>query len=127
MFNTLFFGIIFPCFAAIWIIVVLLTILPHVKIIKQYGKPLAYFDTQKCWKTVPVRGTSVRMYIYPNFIIVSDNGKDYFLDKSFKDFKLYGTVLIKIFEVKVSEIKTLQINLTGKQYKMLIEFFGVED
>lgn len=97
------------------------------KIIKQYGKPIAYFATQKCWKTVPVRGTSVRMYIYPDFIIISDSGKDYFLDKSFKDFKLYGTILIKIFEVKVSEIKTLQINLTGKQYKMLREFFGVED
>lgn len=97
------------------------------KIIKQYGKPLAYFATRKCWKTVPVRGTCVRMYIYPDFIIVSDNGKDYFLDKSFKDFKLYGTVLVKIFEVKVSEIKTIQINVTWKQYSMLREFFGVED
>lgn len=97
------------------------------KIIKQYGKPLAYFATRKCWKTVPVRGTCVRMYIYPDFIIVSDNGKDYFLDKSFKDFKLYGSILIKIFEVKVSEIKTLQINVTLKQDKMLREFFEVED
>lgn len=97
------------------------------KIIKQYGKPIAYFATQKCWNTVPIRGTSVRMYIYPDFIIVSDNGKDYFLDKSFKDFKLYGSILIKIFEVKVSEIKTLQINVTWKQYGMLKDFFGVED
>lgn len=98
-----------------------------IKIIKQYGKPIAYFATQKCWNTVPIRGTSVRMYIYPDFIIVSDNGKDYFLDKSFKDFKLYGSILIKIFEVKVSEIKTLQINVTWKQDKMLREFFGVDD
>ena len=97
------------------------------KIIKQYGKPIAYFATQKCWNTVPIRGTSVRMYIYSDFIIVSDNGKDYFLDKSFKDFKLYGSILIKIFEVKVSEIKTLQINITWKQYGMLKDFFGVED
>ena len=74
-----------------------------------------------------MRGTSVRMYIYPDFIIVSDNGKDYFLDKSFKDFKMYGSILIKIFEVKVSEIKTIQINVTWKQYSMLREFFGVED
>ena len=99
----------------------------NAKIIKQYGKPIAYFATQKCWNTVPIRGTSVRMYIYPDFIIVSDNGKDYFLDKSLKDFKLYGSILIKIFEVKVSEIKTLQINVTCKQYKMLKDFFGVED
>lgn len=97
------------------------------KIMKQYGKPIAYFATQKCWNTVPIRGTSVRMYIYPDFIIVSDNGKDYFLDKSFKDFKLYGSVLIKIFEVKVSKIKTIQINVTWKQYGMLKDFFGVED
>ncbi len=97
------------------------------KIIKQYGKPIAYFATQKCWNTVPIRGTSVRMYIYPDFIIVSDNGKDYFLDKSFKDFKLYGSILIKIFEVKVSKIKTIQINVTWKQYGMLKDFFGVED
>ena len=108
-------------------IVVLLSTKASSKIIKQYGKPLAYFATQKCWKTVPVRGTSVRMYIYPGFIIVSDNGKDYFLDKSFKDFKLYGSILIKIFEVKVSEIKTLQINVTWKQDRMLREFFGVDD
>ena len=99
----------------------------NAKIIKQYGKPIAYFATQKCWNTVPIRGTSVRMYIYPDFIIVSDNGKDYFLDKSLKDFKLYGSILIKIFEVKVSEIKTLQINVTCKQYEMLKDFFGVED
>lgn len=99
----------------------------NAKIIKQYGKPIAYFATQKCWNTVPIRGTSVRMYIYPDFIIVSDNGKDYLLDKSLKDFKLYGSILIKIFEVKVSEIKTLQINVTCKQYKMLKDFFGVED
>lgn len=99
----------------------------NAKIIKQYGKPIAYFATQKCWNTVPIRGTSVRMYIYPDFIIVSDNGKDYFLDKSLKDFKLYGSILIKIFEVKVSEIKTIQINVTCKQYKMLKDFFGVED
>ena len=97
------------------------------KIIKQYGKPIAYFATRKCWNTVPIRGTSVRMYIYPDFIIVSDNGKDYFLDKSFKDFKLYGSILIKIFEVKVSKIKTIQINVTWKQYGMLKDFFGVED
>lgn len=127
MFNTLFFGIIFPCFAVIWVLLAVFAILPYVKIIKQYGKPLEYFATRKCWKTVPVRGTCVRMYIYPDFIIVSDNGKDYFLDKSFKDFKLYGTVLIKIFEVKVSEIKTLQINVTYKQYGMLRDFFGIED
>lgn len=50
-----------------------------------------------------------------------------FLDKSFKDFKLYGSILIKIFEVKVSKIKTIQINVTWKQYGMLKDFFGVED
>ena len=49
------------------------------------------------------------------------------LDKSFKDFKLYGSILIKIFEVKVSKIKTIQINVTWKQYGMLKDFFGVED
>lgn len=100
---------------------------PSGKVVKQYGKPLACFSTMKCWNTLPIRHTSVRMYIYPDFIIVSDNGKDYFLDKSFKDFKLYGSILIKIFEVKVSEIKTLQINVTWKQDKMLREFFGVDD
>lgn len=100
---------------------------PSGKVVKQYGKPLAYFSTMKCWNTLPIRHTSVRMYIYPDFIIVSDNEKDYFLDKSFKDFKLYGSILIKIFEVKVSKIKTIQINVTWKQYGMLKDFFGVDD
>ena len=119
------------CIIFLWFIIfatiALLSTKPSGKLIKQYGKPLAYFATQKCWNTVPIRGTSVRMYIYPDFIIVSDNGKDYFLDKSFKDFKLYGSILIKIFEVKVSEIKTLQINVSLKQDRMLREFFGVKD
>ncbi len=119
------------CIIFLWFIIfatiALLSTKPSGKLIKQYGKPLAYFATQKCWNTVPVRGTSVRMYFYPDFIIVSDNGKDYFLDKSFKDFKLYGSILIKIFEVKVSEIKTLQINVSLKQDRMLREFFGVKD
>ena len=126
MIDVFLYWLIFLGFVVMATIALLLT-KPNGKIIKQYGKPIAYFSTQKCWNTVPVRGTSVRMYIYPDFIIVSDNGKDYFLDKSFKDFKLYGSILIKIFEVKVSEIKTLQINITWKQYGMLKDFFGVED
>ena len=109
----------------VMVIVVLLATKPSGKIVKTYGKPLAYFSTMKCWNTVPIRGTAVRMYIYSDFIIISDAGKDYFFDKSFKDFKLYGSILIKIFEIKVSEIKTIQINTTLKQEKMLIEFFNI--
>ena len=72
---------------------------PNGRIIKKYGKPIKYFSNKKCFNTVPLRGTSVGMYIYSDFIILLDGGKEYFLDKAFKNFKLYGTILIKIFEM----------------------------
>ena len=54
---------------------------PNGRIIKKYGKPIKYFSNKKCFNTVPMRGTSVGMYIYSDFIILLDGGKEYFLDK----------------------------------------------
>ena len=100
---------------------------PNGRVIKKYGKPIKYFSNKKCFNTVPLRGTSVGMYIYPDFIILLDGGKEYFLDKTFKNFKLYGTILIKIFEIDIENGKTLQININQKQEKMLKEFFEIEE
>lgn len=74
-----------------------------------------------------MRGTSVGMYIYSDFIILLDGRKEYFLDRAFKNFKLYGSILIKIFEIDIGQGKTLQININLKQEKLLKEFFLLED
>ncbi len=100
---------------------------PNGRIIKKYGKPIKYFSNKKCFNTVPLRGTSVGMYIYSDFIILLDGGKEYFLDKAFKNFKLYGTILIKIFEIDIENGKTLQININQKQENILKEFFKIEN
>ncbi len=100
---------------------------PNGRIIKKYGKPIKYFSDKKCFNTVPLRGTSVGMYIYSDFIILSDGGKEYFLDKAFKNFKFYGTISIKIFEMDIENGKTLQININRKQENILKEFFGIVD
>ena len=100
---------------------------PNGRIIKKYGKPIKYFSNKKCFNTVPLRGTSVGMYIYSDFIILLDGRKEYFLDKAFKNFKLYGTILIKIFEIDIENGKTLQININQKQENILKEFFEIEE
>lgn len=100
---------------------------PNGRIIKKYGKPIKYFSNKKCFNTVPLRGTSVGMYIYSDFIILLDGRKEYFLDKAFKNFKLYGTILIKIFEIDIENGKTLQININQKQENILKEFFKIEN
>ena len=92
---------------------------PNGRVIKKYGKPIKYFSNKKCFNTVPMRGTSVGMYIYSDFIILLDGGKEYFLDKEFKNFKLYGSILIKIFEIDIENGKTLQININQKQENVL--------
>ncbi len=100
---------------------------PNGRVIKKYGKPIKYFSNKKCFNTVPMRGTSVGMYIYSDFIILLDGGKEYFLDKEFKNFKLYGSILIKIFEIDIENGKTLQININQKQENVLKEFFRIEN
>ena len=80
---------------------------PNGRVIKKYGKPIKYFSNKKCFNTVPMRGTSVGMYIYSDFIILLDGGKEYFLDKEFKNFKLYGSILIKIFEIETGVITVM--------------------
>lgn len=100
---------------------------PNGRVIKKYGKPIKYFSNKKCWNSVPMRGTSVGLYIYSDFIILLDGGKEYFLDKEFKNFKLYGSILIKIFEIDIENGKTLQININQKQENVLKEFFRIEN
>lgn len=100
---------------------------PNGRVIKKYGKPIKYFSNKKCFNTLPMRGTSVGMYIYSDFIILLDGGKEYFLDKEFKNFKLYGSILIKIFEIDIENGKTLQININQKQENVLKEFFRIEN
>lgn len=120
--NIILYTVPFICFIVL-VSIQLISTKPNGKIIKKYGKPLKYFSNKKCWNSVPMRGTSIGLYIYSDFIILLDGGKEYFLDKEFKNFKLYGSILIKIFEIDIENGKTLQININQKQENVLKEFF----
>lgn len=124
--NIIFYAIPFILFFVL-VSIQLISTKPNGRVIKKYGKPIKYFSNKKCFNTVPMRGTSVGMYIYSDFIILLDGGKEYFLDKEFKNFKLYGSILIKIFEIDIENGKTLQININQKQENVLKEFFRIEN
>ena len=124
--NIILYAIPFILFLVL-VSIQLISTKPNGRIIKKYGKPIKYFSNKKCFNTVPLRGTSVGMYIYSDFIILLDGRKEYFLDKAFKNFKLYGTILIKIFEIDIENGKTLQININQKQENILKEFFEIEE
>ena len=124
--NIILCAVPFVCFIVL-VSIQLISTKPNGKIIKKYGKPVKYFSNKKCWNSVPMRGTSVGLYIYSDFIILLDGRKEYFLDRAFKNLKLYGSILIKIFEIDIGQGKTLQININLQQEKLLKEFFGLED
>lgn len=124
--NVILYAIPFILFFVL-VSIQLISTKPNGRVIKKYGKPIKYFSNKKCFNTVPMRGTSVGMYIYSDFIILLDGGKEYFLDKEFKNFKLYGSILIKIFEIDIENGKTLQININQKQENVLKEFFRIEN
>ena len=122
--NIILWAVPFICFI-VWVSIQFISTKPNSGIIKKYGKPIRYFSNRKCWNTVPIRGTSIGIYIYSNFIILLDNGQEYFLDKTFKNFKMYGSILVKIFEIDIGNSKTLQIKISLQQEKLLKEFFGI--
>lgn len=124
--NIILWAVPFICFIVL-VSIQFISTKPNSGIIKKYGKPIRYFSNRKCWNTVPIRGTSIGIYIYSNFIILLDGRKEYFLDRAFKNLKLYGSIFIKIFEIDISQGKTLQININLQQEKLLKEFFGLED
>ena len=118
------FGVIITIYLFILILSFYYCSKPKANIIKKYGYPKAHFSTQKCWKTVPIRGTIIDMDFFDGFIVISEGKEEYILNKEFKNFKFYGSYFTLVFECTIkNSIK--QILLTRKQKKMLELFFDI--
>lgn len=113
---------------AIWTIAFCATVYlyskPKKKIVQKYGKPLFHFSGMECMNTMPIRGKTIDMDFYPEFIVISEYDKEYVLDKNFKDFKFYGSYFTLVFEFKING-KVKQMLLTRKQKKLLYDFFDI--
>lgn len=99
---------------------------PSKSVLKKYGQPLEHFSTERCWKTLPIRGTHVEMDVYPELIVVSEGCTETVLDKSFKGVKFYKSLLYSVFEIE-RQTGTLQMCMTRKQEKLLKAFFDIEE
>ena len=115
-----------PIIIVIWITMVVLSLYNYSKpqkyIIKKYGYPIYHFSSQKCWNTLPIRGTRIDMDFFEDFVIISENNKVLMvINREFKDYHFYGSYLTLVFEIKINE-KNVQILLTRKQKRLLIEF-----
>lgn len=112
----------------VWIIMFALSLYCYSKptkyIIKKYGYPIYHFSSQKCWNTLPIRGTRINMDFYSDFIILSENNKVLMIiNKGFEDYNFYGSYLTLVFEIKINE-KLVQMILTRKQKRLLSEYLA---
>lgn len=118
-------------FLILWVALVIFILTrgckPSKSVIKKYGQPLEHFSTCRCWKTLPIRGgTNVEMDFYSEFIVISEFCTEIVLNKSFKGFKFYKSLLYSVFEVE-RQTGTLQMCITRKQEKLLRDFFDFEE
>ena len=97
---------------------------PKKKIVQKYGIPLFHFSGMECINTIPMRQTKIDMDFYSEFIVISESGKEYILDKKFEDFKFHGSYFTLVFEFKING-KVKQMLLTRKQKKLLYDFFDI--
>lgn len=74
-----------PIIIVIWILVLILSLYywskPSKFIVEKYGQPIYHFSSQKCWKTMPIRGSRINMDFYTGFIVISEGKKDWILSK----------------------------------------------
>lgn len=113
---------------ALWALIVMFVmnknLRPSAQILRRYGKPIAHFASQKCWHSIPVnKSKSVFMDIYPEFVVVTYQKKEFVFDHSFNDFEFLGSYLTLVFEINAPDFK-IQMTLTRKQKKMLQDFLG---
>ena len=111
----------------VWLVLLILTVCirqkPTKSIVERYGQPIHHFSSQKCWKTLRIRGSRIDMDFYSDFIVISDEKNEWIIDKDFEDYEFYGSHLINsVFEIKVDD-ETVQMTLTQKQKKLLYDFF----
>lgn len=96
-----------PVIIAIWLISFILSLCifskPNKSIIKKYGKPQYHFYSQKCWKTMPIRGTRVTMDFYSDFIVIAESKNEWIINKNFKEYEFYGSYWTLVFEIRVNE------------------------
>lgn len=117
-----------PIIIIIWVIAFILSLYysskPSKFVIEKYGQPIHHFSSQKCSKTIPIKGTLVEMDFFSDFIVISEGKNEWIINKDFKDYNFYGSYLTLVFEIEINEQK-VQILLTIKQKKLLYEFFNI--
>ena len=97
---------------------------PSAKILRKYGKPQAHFASQTCWHSIPVnKSKTVFMDMYPGFVVVTYGKKEFVFDSKFNDYQFLGSYLTLVFEIDAPDFK-LQMTLSRKQRKMLMDFLG---
>lgn len=110
-----------------WLLVALICYLyfkPKKEIINKYGKPLKYFRFLKCVDGIPVNGTRIALYFYPNFVVVEDIDKEYILDRSFRNFRFVNRFPYLIFEVLLDGKIRREASISIRHKKYLKKFFG---
>lgn len=110
-----------------WLLVALICYLyfkPKKEIINKYGKPLKYFRFLKCVDGIPVNGTRIALYFYPNFVVVEDIDKEYILDRSFRNFRFVNRFPYLIFEVLLDGKIKREASISIRHKKYLKKFFG---
>lgn len=110
-----------------WLLVALICYLyfkPKREIINKYGKPLKYFRFLKCVDGIPVSGTRIALYFYPNFVVVEDVDKEYVLDRSFRNFRFVNRFPYLIFEVLLDGKIRREASISIRHKKYLKKFFG---
>ena len=83
--------------------------------INKYGQPLKHFSCQKAYN-----GSCINMDFYGNSLIITDtdDNSGMILKKDFKNYMIYGSFLIRIFEVN-----GLKIVISNKEKKYIEDFF----
>ena len=99
---------------------------PNAHIVEKYGKPLKYFICLKAEDGIPSQHTRICMYFYPSFIVIEDYGKEYLLDKSYRDFRFDNKFPFKAFEVHLDGGITRQLSISSEHEYYLKKFFGVK-
>ncbi len=110
-----------------WLLVALICYLyfkPKKEIINKYGKPLKYFRFLKCVDGIPINGTRIALYFYPNFVVVEDLDKEYVLDRSFRNFRFVNRFPYLIFEVLLDGKIRREASISIRHKKYLKKFFG---
>lgn len=117
-------------FFILWLFLVMLMTYyhskPSKKIVEKYGQPIKHICGCKGLYSLPTRtfNSTVFIDIYDDFLVILVNNKEIVLNKEYKQFEIYGSIMNSVFEIDNND-KKLQICIFGKDAKYLKDFFDI--